>query len=455
MNPGNLPVHYHRTFMKFRILRVILYGLLCYSVPAHAQGPGLVGNPVPIDSIFRLAIKNSTQLKLAGSRIDAARQQEEVEKLYRLPSLSSGLAYGYVSNSEIWNPSFSKHITDHIPHQLTQFSFEAGQIIFKGNEINNTLKKSGIQVQIAELAKEKSNTDIKFLVAGQYLDIFRLINQRRIFRNNLELARSRLRNIQAMQRQGMVTQNDILRTQLSISDLELAITKTDDNIAITNRQLNVVTGRPDSAELAPDTTLIQKDVVQQPLSYFMAQADSENNELKIAEKQVGIAETNVKLLAADWYPQLALFANNNLIRPYVYSEPKLDIFYNVYQVGLSLKYNLSSLYQVPRKVRAGKIGVEDAKLEQQLKKENVTVAVESDYIRYNQARTELQTYQRDLGSAEENYRIVEKKYYNQLSLLTDMLDASNTKLEAELKVTNAQINLVFAYYRLLHSIGNI
>ncbi len=405
--------------------------------------------------MFRLALANSTQLKVAEKYTELARQQTEINKLYRLPSVSTDLNYGYISNADIWTPSFSEHQTGTIPHQFTQFTVMAGQLIFKGNAVNHTIQKSTLEEQVAVLNLEKNTTDIKFLVAAKYLDIYRLINQVHVFESNLKLAEHRLKNILTMQRQGMVTQNDVLRTELTISDLTLNIKRTNNNIAIANKQLNMVTGLPDAIRLVPDTTLLTAVKNTESLAYFMDQAYQENHELKIAATENKIAETDIKLLGSDRYPEISLFTGSSMQRPFYNTLPGVDIFYNVWEAGIGIKYNISSIYQSPRKIKAGRIKLEQSKQNETLQRQNLEVSVSACYIKYNEAKDELATYQNDLKSAEENYRIVEKKYFNQLALLTDMLDAANTKIEAELKVTNASVNVVYTYYQLLKSTGTI
>jgi len=402
---------------------------------------------------FDLAAKNSAQLKVSEINTDLAHQKLEIAKLSQLPEISTGLNYGYLSNSQIWDPSFDKHITKPIPHNETQFSVQASEVIFRGGEITNNLKKAGLEEQIAVLNQEKNMEDIKFLVAAKYLDIYRLINQRQVYLDNLELSQERLKNILSLQKQGLVTNNDVLRTKLIISDLELAVRKTDDNIQIVNQELNTVLGLDLNEKLIPDSSLLTYAPEEEGIEKLMAETFENNKDLKTASKEVEAAKTNLKLIVADRYPRISLFVSNNLQRPYTYSTPALDVYYNNWLAGISFSYNISSIYQSPRKRKAAAIQVEQSLAKETVQKQNVQLVVNADLIKFNEARYELATFTEDVRSADENYRIVEKKYYNQLALLTDLIDATNTKIEAELKVSNARINLVFTHYQLQKSIG--
>jgi len=420
---------------------------------------GAYAQEIPADSIltmseaFELAASHSVQLKIAEKAAELATQRKEIALLYRLPGISTGLNYGYISNSQIWSPSFSNHKTAEIPHNLTQFSVQAAEIIFKGGEVNNTIKKAGMEQQVASLTLDKNLQDIKFLVAAKYLDIYRLINQRTVYANNVTLSEQRLKNIISMQKQGMVTQNDVLRTELIISDLKLAILKTDNSITILNQQLNNVLGRNLSQSLNPDRSLLTDNTAHENLDYYFNVAYQQSHELKISGVENEIARINVKLIGSDRFPEIGIFTGSSLQRPFLNTIPAVDIYSNVWQAGISLRYNIASLYQSPVRLKAGRIQLEQSEQKEILTKQDMELSINAYYIRRREAKEELITLKRDLKSAEENYRIVEKKYLNQLALSTDMTDAANLKVEAELKVTNAQINVVYTYYQLLKAAG--
>ena len=61
---------------------------------------------------------------------------------------------------------------------------------------------------------------------------------------------------------------------------------------------------------------------------------------------------------------------------------------------------------------------------------------------------ELETQQKQVELATQNYDVVQNRYQNQLALLTDMLDASSMKLSADMALVNARISLLYNYYKL-------
>ncbi len=208
--------------------------------------------------------------------------------------------------------------------------------------------------------------------------------------------------------------------------------------------MNMILGLDTKARFLPDTTILSLPTARSSVDSFLDAGYKVNHELKIGRTKVLTAETNVKLLGS------------NLQRPFLYTIPAMDIYYNLWQAGISVRYNISSIYQSPRKIKAGKIQLEETRQYEVLQRQNQEIDVRTHYIKFKEAEDELVTANSDLQSAQENYRIVEKKYYSQLSLIADLVDATNTKIEAETKVVDAQINKIYAYYLLLKaSVGSI
>ena len=81
--------------------------------------------------------------------------------------------------------------------------------------------------------------------------------------------------------------------------------------------------------------------------------------------------------------------------------------------------------------------------------------VKEAYVRFNESFVIYDTQIKSLELATQNYEVINNRYLNDLALITDMLDASNAKLSAELQVANARINILFNYYKLKKVSGNL
>ena len=89
-----------------------------------------------------------------------------------------------------------------------------------------------------------------------------------------------------------------------------------------------------------------------------------------------------------------------------------------------------------------------AQVARRLAQERVENAVQAGYVNFLTAFTDLNTQKKNVELANENYRVVSNRYTNELALLTDMLDASNMKLDADLALVNARVNVIYNYYKM-------
>lgn len=87
--------------------------------------------------------------------------------------------------------------------------------------------------------------------------------------------------------------------------------------------------------------------------------------------------------------------------------------------------------------------------------ETVNNNMQQAYTMHKQSFVELRTQQKSVELAQQNYQVVSNRYNNQLALITDMIDASNIKLNAELQEVNARINIAYIYYTVRYAAGNI
>lgn len=126
----------------------------------------------------------------------------------------------------------------------------------------------------------------------------------------------------------------------------------------------------------------------------------------------------------------------------------LDNNFNYWYVGVSLRYSLSSLFKNKHKVQQARLGVTHAEEQYRLAREQVDNAVQENYVNFLTAFTDLQTQQKNVELADENYRLVSHRYENELALLTDLLDAAHTKLNADLSLADARINVLYHYYKM-------
>lgn len=410
---------------------------------------------ISIPELFKMAETSNQQLKISRIGMTAAGQRLEVVKTQRNPVLTAAATASYIGDVTVFNNDFSGKTTVPMPHFGNSFALQASQTVFKGGAINNNIAIAGLQEQLAGLAYEKNSLDLKILLAGNYFDLFKMYNQRGVYQENIRLAQLRLFNINKMYKSGMVTKNDVIRNELLITNLGTAVQQLNNNIDILSQQLSIALGLSDQTYILPDTTVLNNKPNVNGLQEYLDLAYQQYPELRSAELSNRIAERNVALAKADRLPSINLNAGNSMVRPLTTSMPARDMYSNGWQAGVGVSFNISSLYNSPKNISLAKTQQSQQLAMAEQLRQNTEIAVKAAFIKHREAKQLLQSAEKSLQLATENFRIVEKKYLNQMALLTDLMDATNVRLEAELQQKNAEISIIYTYYQLQKTTGSL
>ncbi|MCT2408907.1 TolC family protein [Chryseobacterium antibioticum] len=401
-----------------------------------------------------MAVKNHQQLKVAAQNIDIAKQNTNVAKLQKLPNITASTSQFYLGDALAIDKDFSNSTNISMPHYGSSYAVQATQLIFKGGLVNKSIEMAGLREQLSELDLEKNKLDVKFLVVSNYLDVYKIVNQETVFQNNKKLAQERLKNIQKFYQQGMVTRNEVIRGELAIKNLDQGILTLTNNKKILNYNLNIALGLPSETEIVPVESLTDKESGI-GMDYYMDLAHDSNPQLKSAKKNIDVADKNIEIIKTDQMPTLSGFGGYTLQRPITTKSPVVDMYSGGWQTGVSLSYNIDNLYKTKEKVKLGELQKNQAGDAVTLVQQNVDMAVNAAYVKYQESIQQADILNDSKRLAEENYKITEAKYLNQLAVQAEMIDAQNQKLQSELDYANAEINVLYQYYNLLKATGTL
>lgn len=427
--------------------------ILCSSGTSFAQN--LQHQKLSIEQMFNLAELNSKSIRTAGFAEEEAQEAVKVAKNQLLPSIDVSLSASYLGDGWMADRNFSNGTNAPMPHFSNNFAVEATQVVYAGGAITGGIAIAKLQQQIARLDKENNRQDIRFLLVGNYLELHKLQNQAEVYMKNIEQTQRLLSDIKAKQSEGLALKNDITRYELQLKSLELALTQVQNSRVIINNQLITVLGLPQETVIDIETSIADQLPLLMAEAHWQETATEVSPLLKQAQLGIDISKQNEKITKAERLPSVALFAGDHLDGPITIEVPPIDKNFNYWYVGVGIKYNIASLYKTNKKTRQARLSTRKAIESRELLQENIQTQIKAAHVRFAESFTIYDTQMKSLELAEQNYEVVNNRYLNELALITDMLDASNSKLSAELQVANARINILFNYYKLKKAAGNL
>ncbi len=408
-----------------------------------------------LEQLFGRLEENSKSLRSSKTGVEIAEQGIESAKSKRLPDINTSFSASYIGNALMTDRDLSNARGLRSPHFGNSFAVEASQVVYSGGALNAGIKLAEIGKQQAETGVRLTRSQSRFVALGQYLDLYKADNSIKVYEKNIALTEKLINEIKEKQNQGMALKNDITRYELQMENLRLGLVSMQNNRAILNHRLCNTLGCKADVKIIPDSSIAGMQFADNGEGFWQNRAAENSPLMEQSTLNVSMAKQNEKLARSEMLPKVAVVAANNFNGPITYELPPVDKNINVWYVGVGVKYSLSSLFKNNKDLKQAKIATRQMQENLSLQAEELNNLVQQAYTEYRQSYVELATRQKSVELARQNYDVMHSRYNSDMVLVTDMADASNLRLNAELQEVDARINIAYAFYKLKYAAGEL
>jgi outer membrane protein len=401
-----------------------------------------------------LSIKNSKQLKASKARIDAAVAKVKEAEDNRLPNFNVSGSYLRLSNANIdlktqsnnssggsgnTNPKISQAL-----YGIANLSYP----IYAGGRIKYGIESAKYLEEAAKLDADNDKESVILNTMNAYANLYKAGVTIDVVKESLASSRQRDTTFFRLEQNGLLARNDLLKTALQTSNIELSLLDAENNWRLANINMNLMLGSPENTELIIDTTTFQQDNSIKNIDEYEQLAIQNRKDVQALSFRKKAAGTAIKSAKTEGYPTVAL--TGGYIAAYV---PNFITITNAINAGIGVQYNLASLWKTNTKLQQAKAREQELQANEEQLNDVIRLQVNQDYQNYLLSQKKIEVYQKALQQAAENFRITKNKYNNSLVTVTELLDADVALVQAKLNLSVSKADAIQAYNKLLYTTG--
>ncbi|MCQ9639052.1 TolC family protein [Chryseobacterium sp. WG14] len=404
-----------------------------------------------------IGLKNNKNILISHLKQEMSVTKEKDLKMEKLPDIEFHTSYNQVTNLfQHQNGVFNEATKYDVINGMYDFTLSASIPVYMGGKIKNTEKKAAIDTEISALRTHLDERQLTMEIITAFLQIHHLKEQQSLINDKMKEDSVNIRQVKALKANGVVTVNEVLRTSLQLSNHKMSWTELDNDIQIAEHKLKTILSLPENQEMHVDTKdLISEKVAIPYVEELTETALHKNESVDITHKNLSLKELDRKITKANYLPKITAGGEYFLKYPNMMFFPPEPYAYRLGMIGMNLTYPIENLYKNKYKMQEAKENIDLAKLQIEENDEKIRHSVYEAYKKFEETDQKVKIAEEAIDQAKENYRIVRTKYANKLSLITELIDADNTYLEAESNLISVKINRQLKYYQLQYTIGNL
>ena len=432
---------------KYIIYTLLLFSNLC----VHAQ------EMLSLEECRNRAIEHSDELKIAQFQFEKAKAERAAMKTHYLPSLAGSATGVYLHKNiemELYLPTVVPNPTtgELVPNVMANPTTGEPIVGADGNPIFNmyawlpleiSLKGAylaGISLEqpiytggkitaantMTQIGMEMANDNIELQRAKILYDtdqaywLFVSVQEKvKLAESYNKLLQQLEERVQLSHKTGLITQNEVLKVKVKHNEAKLQLQKARNGLELTRMALCRQVGLPLETKIATTDSVTIGSI---QFASIDDQADVTNRpEFKLMQKNVGLAQQQIKLARADFLPTAGLSVGYNYVGGTEFGNA--DYSSSNASVLATVKIPIFHWGEGKQKQLAAQL--EHSMKQQEMNKNTTLMKLEIEQARLNvlDAQTRVQLAQESLKQADENLRVHTDNYEVGMAVLTDLLEA--------------------------------
>ncbi len=427
------------------------------SLTAHARADG---EGLSLSEAVDIALRTNPLLKSAmGGREIADAQLKEAWAGY-LPFMQLSETYtrsnnpvfvfGSLLEQARFGPQNFQISSLNNPEPISNFrtAVTLKQPIFNQLQTQTRIAKARIGLKEADLQKESIEQQLRFEVVRAYFGVLVAQAKREVTADAVGLAEAEVKRIQDRFEKGLVVESDLLAAKVQQAEFRQHQIQAAGEVVTACAALNTVLGLAINTPHRITEELVPKRFHVAGQEELIDRALLHRPDYARARFAVQSKKETVRGAKGEFLPRLDLFAT------YGASGKDLSSGSSDYTVSTTLTFNLFDPGRFAR-LKQARAAESIAVAEQEHLANQIRLDVVSAYQQYLSARERLDVAAHAIDQAAETLRIVQNRYREGLTTITEVLRAQNAAVRARMSLIAARYEQYVSYAGILLASGEL
>lgn len=318
---------------------------------------------------------------------------------------------------------------------------KAQQVLFSGGKLINGIKVAQKYRNLQKKTYELQEEQLVFDITKAYYELVLLNEVVNIQREALDLANSHFQRVQNLNKNGLVSEYDLLRADLEVSKLAPALEDIENKFAIAQTNFKRQIGELSTDDLAFDDKLEKVTVPSLTLDEAINSGLENRIELYLSDLSVEMYQVKHNAEKDNYLPNVLLTADITKFSSTKEFEIKSENFGTQYSAGIVFQIPLFTGMSNNAKIQQTKHELKKAELGNMDAKDLIKLEITNNWQSLQTAVQQLNVQEKNIKTAEKGYEIANERYENNIGIQLEILDAQT-------QLNGAKVSYIQALYQL-------